>query len=140
MTSEWRTNAECEREWQRQELKNPLCLHPIEFAPTEFALTFSRCSLSWGTAQKKRRAKNRGAVRWQKAKEHLWENLTKSSFHPEGTRNMTAGLWFSAIDNIECKLLTCSQNIPNFVPQKPILRVLRDFKTYLATEMSLQKV
>ena len=52
---------------------------------------------------------------------------------------MTAGLWFSAVDNKECKLSTCSQNIPNFVPQKPILEVLRDFKTYLAIEMSLKK-
>ena len=49
------------------------------------------------------------------------------------TRNMTVGY---AVLSCQPFFETCSRNISNFVPQKPILR---DFKTYLAIEMSLKK-
>lgn len=56
-------------------------------------------------------------------KKNACGNLNKRSFHtlPTMTCYMTAGVWFSVVNNVECKLSTSPCNISNFVPWKPIL-------------------
>lgn len=46
---------------------------------------------------------------------------------------MTAGVWFSVVNNVECKLSTSSWNISNFCP----LETNSLKQNYLAIEMSL---